>query len=191
MNVPPPLGFTIVEWTLIGVLVTAAGAVAAAVVSALIYGHGRTVAAHRQAVQIRRGLLRSTFIEQGVRLIGDDAVGTMALVHMFNRSEIRQQIEFDLHKSRIVWPRLKHQPHVRFALLDWAGGAGGNVAIALSYPDDDVWPDDTIDPATGCYRRRYWLRVVARTQNRKRLSWFGPVRVRPPAPYIQPPTSAG
>lgn len=178
-----------VDWTLIGVLLTAAFTGATAFISALIYVHGRTVAGHRQTLRIRspRG-----------RLFVEGALGhgewparervRCALIHVFNQSDRRQTIEFDQAKTRSVLPRRLHA-RVAMTILEIQGDEGNNVLIALEA--DDWGRYDEIDVATGLSKRALLLRITATTQNGERLRWIGWVHVRSAPGYRQPTGTAG
>lgn len=177
-------------WTLVGVLLTALFTGAITVISWLAYQHGRTAVAARNPIKIRAPRFVGSQPEiqhHGIPQTSGPSRIRMAVFHIWNRSQVPQQVLFDFAEGRVWWPRLKAeflsamQPDITLA-----GSEARHYGLAVF--TDQAWPADSLaDPRAvprfqpRSYRRRYLVSLKGMTASGHRVRFRGWVRLWEPS----------
>lgn len=134
-----------------------------AVIAALAYRHGRTVAGQRWPLRIRnasasRFLMNPIVVSPAQVDSGEWDQHRMVLVHIYNHSDSEQYFGV-LDKCRVVWPRRpKPRAHVMHAGYGLPPHGGGVMAVVLGNGGGE-WPKSK------CW---VWLRLVTSSGFRQR-----------------------
>ncbi|MGA7987420.1 MAG: hypothetical protein WCB51_03365 [Candidatus Dormiibacterota bacterium] len=168
-----------VDWTLVGVWVTAAGALLTALLVWLSYQHARAVSGRRKPISIKASKGREVWVTYPLSTHDPGERPRVAWVSMFNQSAVAQSFVVDVADSVVLAPKMEGvQPFFRYQVIDFAPNEGGNVSLVVSHVYGE-WPDD-IDPLTGETREPYRLRLIGATKSGRRARWEGEVHLQDP-----------
>lgn len=168
-----------VDWTLVGVWVTAAGALLTAVLVGLAYQHSRAVSGRHKPISIKASKGREVWVTYPLSTHDPGERPRTAWLRMFNRSGVPQSFVVDIAESVVLAPKMEGvQPFFRYQVIDFPPNEGGNVSLVVSHVYGE-WPDD-IDPVTGETKEPYRLRLVGETKSGRRARWEGEVHLQDP-----------
>jgi len=169
----------VINWTLVGVWVTAVGVLAAALFTWLAYQHGRAVSGQRRPILIKPSKGREVWVSFPMSTHDPGERPRTAWVHMFNRSAVAQNFIINSDESVVLAPKMEGvQPFFRHQVIEFPPNEGGNVSLVVSHVYGE-WPDD-IDPITGETRDPYRLRIVGETKSGRRSRWEGSLHLQDP-----------
>ncbi len=168
-----------VDWTLVGVWVTAAGALLTALFVWISHQHARAVSGRRKPISIKPSKGREVWVTYPLSTHDPGERPRTAWVRMFNQSAVAQSFVVDSAESVVLAPKMAGvQPFFRYQVIDFPPNEGGNVSLVVSHMYGE-WPDD-IDPITGETREPYRLRLVGETKSGRRARWEGEVHLQDP-----------
>jgi hypothetical protein len=169
----------VVDWTLVGVWTTAAGALLTALLVWVSYQHARAVSGRRKPISIKPSKGREVWVTHALTTHDPDERPRTAWVRMFNQSAISQSFIVDSAESVVLAPKMEGvQPFFRYQVIEFPPNEGGNVSLVVSHAYGE-WPDD-IDPITGETKEPYRLRLVGETKSGRRARWEGEVHLQDP-----------
>jgi len=177
------LADSVANWTLVGVLLTAAFTGLAAVIGLLLYRRESLLAGLRRPIRIGKrkpvGVHRfpdeaewDTFSTDIWRLM------RVLTLYIFNRSQVSQSITFDTEKSRVLWPFSRRHLHIQQREVRRGRQSGGNFRILMGspFPTKSGW-GELPDPWGPGWDRRYLVRLVGMTASGHRVRFIGLVKV--------------
>jgi hypothetical protein len=169
----------VVDWTLVGVWVAAAGSLLTALFVFLAYRHARTVSGRSAPISIKPSKGREVWVTDALSPHDPGGRPRTAWVSMFNRSGVAQCFIVDTAESVVLAPKIEGgQPFFRRQVIDFPPNDGGNVSLVVSHVYGE-WPDD-IDPGTGETKEPYRLRLVGETKSGRRATYEGEVHLQDP-----------
>jgi hypothetical protein len=182
-----------VNWTVIGVLLTALFTGTLVLIGLLSYQHGKQRAGHRKPVIVKKealGLGWQHFDDSHENWpeieeeYNPDFVRILVL-YMFNKSDVEQTIAFRWQKSKVVWPRTSRDTHfIPRDEVTLAPNTGGNVVfLVIAHEAWDHQRLDKKDPMK--FAQHYWIRAAMLTRSRIKIRWLGRTRL-----YVFPASSA-
>jgi len=180
------------DWTLVGVLFTAAFTGATAVIAWLAYGHARVVTGHRRPVRVREERRHHQF-QSDYWQVPDTSPWDVrvAVVRLYNRSDHEQFVELLPREMRLLLgPRdvIITRRSIRSLDID---PHRSQLAVITFIAED--WParrwryEATL---VGHSRRRYWLRVRGELHSGEPISRWMRVRLHS-VPGIPPDVTGG
>lgn len=179
------LADSVANWTLVGVLLTAAFTGLAAVIGTLLYRRESLLAGLRRPIRVRKR--KSVGVhpfpdEKEWDCFSDEIAGLMRVLtlYIFNRSQVSQSITFDSEKSRVQWPISCRHLRIQQREVRLSRQSGGNFRILMGSP----FPihsgfGELPTPWGPDWDRRYLVRLVGMTASGHRVRFIGLVRVEP------------